>query len=59
MEKDYLIAGLRVRMDTFGRTEAQAEPYLTETKGKADLTIISHKDQLKERQPPLSIDDCE
>lgn len=59
MERDYLIAGLRVRMDTFGRTEAQAEPYLTETKGEADLRIVSHKDQLKERQPHLSIDDCE
>ena len=28
MEKDYLIAGLRIRMDTFGRTEKQAAPYL-------------------------------
>ena len=59
MERDYLIAGLRVRMDTFGRTEAQAEPYLTETKGEPDLIIESHREDLLARQPHLSLDNCE
>lgn len=59
MEKDYLIAGLRVRMDTFGRTEAQAEPYLTETAGAADIIITSHAEEMREHQPHLSLDDCE
>ena len=59
MERDYLIAGLRVRMDTFGRTEAQAEPYLTETKGEPDLIIESHREDLMERQPHLNLDSCE
>ena len=39
MEKDYLIAGLRVRMDTFGRTEAQAAPYEIEKAGEPDIYI--------------------
>lgn len=59
MEHDYLIAGLRVRMDTFGRTAAQAEPYLTQTTGEPDLTIVSDPKLLQERQPHLSLDDCE
>lgn len=59
MERDYLIAGLRVRMETFGRTLAQAEAYLTETVGEADIVITSEPKQLKEQQPHLSLDDCE
>ena len=59
MEKDYLIAGLRIRMDTWGRTEKQAEPYLTETAGEADLVITSNPEELQSRQPHLSLDDCE
>lgn len=59
MERDYLIAGLRVRMDTYGRTAAQAEPYLTETAGEADIVITSNPEQLHENQPHLSMDDCE
>ncbi|MBE6571319.1 MAG: hypothetical protein E7656_03595 [Ruminococcaceae bacterium] len=59
MEHDYLIAGLRVRMDSFGRTLSQAEPYLTETVGQADITITSNPQSLKDRQPHLSLDDCE
>lgn len=59
MEKDYLIAGLRVRMDTWGRTEKQAVPYLTETDGEADLVIVSDPEALHERQKHLSLDDCE
>ena len=59
MEKDYLIAGLRICMDTWGRTEKQAEPYLTETAGEADITITSHPEVLHEKQSHLSLDDCE
>ena len=59
MEHDYLIAGLRVRMDSFGRTFSQAEPYLTDTVGDADITITSDPQSLKEQQPHLSLDDCE
>lgn len=59
MERDYLIAGLRIRMDTYGRTAAQAEPYLTETAGEADIVITSAPEALKEQQPHLSLDDCE
>ena len=59
MQQDYIIAGLRVRMDTFGRTLSQAEPYLTETVGDADIVIVSDPQQLKEQQPHLTLDDCE
>ena len=59
MERDYLIAGLRVRMDTYGRTAAQAESYLTETAGEADIVITSAPETLQEQQPHLSLDDCE
>lgn len=59
MERDYLIAGLRIRMDTYGRTAAQAEPYLTETAGEADIVITSAPEALQEKQPHLSLDDCE
>ena len=59
MERDYLIAGLRIRMDTWGRAGAQAEPYLTETAGEADIVITSNAASLHERQPHLSLDDCE
>ena len=59
MEQDYIIAGLRVRMNTFGRTLRQAEPYLTETVGEPDIIIVSDPQRLKEQQPHLSLDDCE
>lgn len=59
MERDYRIAGLRVRMDTYGRTAAQAEPYLTETAGEADIVITSQPEELHKKQPHLSLDDCE
>lgn len=59
MERDYLIAGLRVRMDTYGRTAKQAEAYLTDTHGNADLVITSAPEELQARQPHLSLGDCE
>lgn len=61
MERDYLIAGLRIRMDTWGRTEVQAEPYLTDTVGEADIVINSNSSTecLQKKNPHLSMDDCE
>lgn len=59
MERDYLIAGLRVRMDTFGRGETQAVPYLTEAGAEPDIVITSNPELLREKQPHLSLDDCE
>lgn len=59
MERDYLIAGLRVRMDTFGRTEEQAEAYLTQTVGEPDIVISSDAQRFQERHPHLSLGDSE
>ncbi len=59
MEKDYLIANLRVRMDTWGRTEAQARPYLTDTAADPDIRIASAPEKLQAAQPHLSLDSCE
>ena len=59
MKRDYLIAGLRVHMDTYGRTAAQAEAYLVQTAPEADIIITSAPEELQARQPHLSLDDCE
>lgn len=59
MERDYLIAGLRVRMDTYGRTETQAEAYLTETAGTPDMIVAAKPEKFKQGQPNLSMDDFE
>ena len=59
MQKEYLIAGLRVQMDTFGRALTQAQPYLTDSIGKADLIISSQPEKLHAQHPHLSLDDCE
>ena len=55
----YLIAGLRVAMETYGRTAEQALPYQTEEVGTPDIIITSSPEQLHEAQPHLSLDDCE
>ena len=59
MEKDYLIAGLRVRMDSFGRTEQQAAPYEIEKAGEPDIQIRSAAWYLKQAQPELDEETCE
>ena len=59
MKKFYRIAGLLVEMDSFGRTVKQARDYETEDSGKPDIVITSNPEALKERQPHLSMDDCE
>lgn len=47
MEKFYNIAGLIVKMSTFGRTEAQAEAYRIDPCDQYDITIST--DELKEQ----------
>lgn len=58
MEQYYHIAGLTVKMDSFGRTVTQAEPYLCK-EAPADIVISSHPETLHEKQPHLSLEDCE
>ena len=59
MERDYLIAGLRVRMNTFGRTEVQAASYLAETTGEPDIVIVNDPEGFHQKHPHLSLEDCE
>lgn len=57
--KHYNIAGLRVAMDSFGRTAAQATPYEVPVEGEPDLTIRSAPEMLQQKGPHLSLEDCE
>lgn len=59
MTKYYKIAGLTVAMDSFGRTVAQAEPYLSAPCEKSDITIQSDWKALQAAQPHLSDEDSE
>ena len=59
MEQYYKIAGLTVKMDSFGRTLEQAVPYLCEPYESVDVQITSDWKRLQERQPHLSDEDCE
>ena len=54
----YKIADLIVHMDTFGRTLQQAEPYRV-ADAPADLTISSAPEVLMQKNPHLSLEDCE
>lgn len=58
MEQYYKIAGLTVKMDSFGRTLTQAEPYLCDP-CEPDMVIRSDWQALQQRQPHLSDEDCE
>lgn len=58
MENDYKIAGLHVRMDSFGRTAEQAMPYRAEP-AATEITIQSNREMLKEKYSHLSMDSCE
>lgn len=58
MEQYYKIANLLVKMDSFGRTVTQAEPYRSEA-GEPDVEIRGDWRRLKEREPHLSDEDCE
>ena len=55
----YRIAGLQVKMDSFGRTVTQAEPYRCEPFETADIVIQSNWSALKERAPYLTDESCE
>ena len=57
--KTYKIADLTVHMDSFGRTEAQAEAYRVEDSPAADMVVRSDRDALKAKNPQLTMDDCE
>ena len=54
----YKIADLIVQMDSFGRTLQQAEPYRI-ADASADLTIHSDPETLMQKNPHLSLEDCE
>ncbi len=58
MEQFYNIAGLIVKMDSFGRTVTQAQPYLCQP-AQPDICITSNWQLLKEQSPYLSDEDCE
>lgn len=58
MLQHYKIADLTVAMDTFGRTEAQAQPYLC-PQAQPDLTIRTDWRALQKTQPHLNDEDCE
>lgn len=54
MEQFYEIAGLTVKMDTFGRTEIQAQPYLVQSRETADITICSDTASVAAKNPGMS-----
>jgi hypothetical protein len=59
MLKHYRIAGITVEMDTFGRTEKQAEPYLCEKTEQADITMVQAAEHMQKKYPYLTLDESE
>ena len=59
MDRYYKIAGLIVRMDSYGRTIHRAEPYIVEPRENADIQIESNWLQRKHEYPRLSDEDGE
>ena len=59
MNQFYKIAGLRVRMDTFGRTQTQATPYLCAHFEEAEIEIQSKRETMKKWAPNLDDNDLE
>lgn len=59
MINNYKIAGLHVAMETFGRTERQAQPYLCECEQMADITVCSNRKAIMELFPGASEDIAE
>ena len=57
--KHYYIAGLRVAMESFGRTVEQAATYEVPALGEPDIIIRTDPECLRQDQPHLSLDDCE
>ena len=59
MDRYYRIAGLTVKMNTFGRTLEQAEPYGIPQRDCADVEVTSRWPLLREKYPYLSESDGE
>ena len=59
MKQYYKIAGLRVEMDSFGKTVTQAEPYRCEPFDRADMVVTGNWERVKERAPHLPQESCE
>ena len=59
MKQFYKIADLIVAMDTFGRTAAQAEPYLSTGERGADISIVSNRVSFQKKYPTVSDDAAE
>ena len=59
MEQFYKIAGLGVRMDTFGRTLRQAEPYLCPDQEQAQIVIQSDRQAVMDKNPGMHEDHAE
>ena len=59
MEQLYEIAGLTVKMDTFGRTLCQAEPYLCEPREHVDIHICSDRQAVQAKNPGMTEDHSE
>ncbi len=59
MLKYYRIAGLSVAMDTFGRTEKQAEAYISEPVENPDVRIAVSAEAMQKEYPYLSLDECQ
>ena len=57
--KHYRIAGLRVAMETYGRTLDQAAPYEIEMVGEPDIIVSSFAEYIHNMNPALKMDDCE
>lgn len=59
MKQHYQIAGLRVSMDSFGRTVDQARPYMVDAFEQVDIELESDFSDVKARNPELSDEGCE
>ena len=59
MEYYYKIADLIIRMESFGKTVKQAEPYRCEPVERADMTVRSNWRAIKADAPHLSDESCE
>ena len=59
MEAYSKIAGLQVKMESSGRTVAQAEAYRCEPFEKADMIVFGNAEALREKAPYLDLDTCE
>ncbi len=57
--KDYLIAGVRVQMETFGRTLEQAKPYEIDTDGEPDIVIRTNPEAFQKEHPHLDLEQSE